>query len=108
VAVLGQRSDGDVGDVVCVDERLAHPVDRQRDLAAEHGGQEEALVEVLVEPARPDDRPVRRTPAGLLARAAPPPRPTGEQDQARTPLRDRLGGEVADRVGARSTTSGGR
>ena len=36
VPVLGQRRDRDVGDVLDVDERLAHAVDRQRELALEH------------------------------------------------------------------------
>ena len=58
VAVLRERGDGDVGDVVGVDERLGHVADRQRDLAGQHGLAQVVLAEVLAEPAAADDGPV--------------------------------------------------
>ena len=56
--VFGERRHRHVGDVLDVDERLAHPVDGQRELAREHGLEEVALAEVLREPAAAHDRPV--------------------------------------------------
>ena len=54
--VLRQRGDGDVGDVLDVDERLAHVAERQRQRALDDALEEEALAEVLGEPAAADDR----------------------------------------------------
>jgi hypothetical protein len=64
---LRQGRDGDVGDVLGVDERLPHAVHGQRDLPREHLLQQEALAEVLAEPAAPHDRPLgARLPHGPL------------------------------------------
>ena len=88
VTAFGERGDRDVGDVVGVDERLDHRVDRQCDLAAQHRGQQVVLAEVLIEPARAHDRPRR---AGLLH--APARRAT------RLPRRARTRGRAARRRG---------
>ena len=49
MAVLGQRSHHDVGDVIGVDERLLHIADRQRNTACENLIEPGALTEVLRE-----------------------------------------------------------
>ena len=83
VAIVGQRGDGDVGDVVDVDERLGHIPGRERQLPVEHRLDEKALTEVLAEHARPHDRPVD---AGALDGLLGAPRavlvPAREQDEA--------------------------
>ncbi len=45
--VLRQRRDGDIGDIVGVDERLEDVLRREYDLAAEDRLQEVVLAEVL-------------------------------------------------------------
>ena len=55
VAVIGERGDGDVGDVVGVDERLGGVAGRERHLAAEHVVEHVVLAEVLREPRRAHD-----------------------------------------------------
>ena len=55
VPVLGKRRDGNVGDVVGVDERLRGVTGRKRDLAAEHVLEHVVLAEVLGEPGRSHD-----------------------------------------------------
>lgn len=82
MTVVGERRDGDVRDVVHVDEGLDRVSGRQCELSGEYGLQEEALVEVLVEPAGPDDGHVGAAVAHLVlgdpgALLAPP----GEQHQ---------------------------
>ena len=59
MAVLGQRSHHDVGDVIGVDERLLHIADRQRNTACENLIEPGALTEVLREEGSPHDRPVQ-------------------------------------------------
>ena len=108
VAGLGQRGDGDVSDVVDVDERLGDVASRKGDLAGEHGVEEQALAEVLGEEARPQDGPVD---AGLLHRLL-----CGERALLATPRQQHepahagafgLGGEGADVVvGAGEADSG--
>ena len=58
VAVLGQRGDRDVGDVLDVDERLGHVARGQRDLARADDVGQERLAEVLREPAAAHDGPL--------------------------------------------------
>ena len=57
VAVLGQRLHRRIRDVVGVEERLPHAAGGERDLAGQDLVEEEALAEVLVEPAAAQDRP---------------------------------------------------
>jgi hypothetical protein len=59
VGVLGERGDGDGGDVVGVDERLGRRTDRQHHLAGEDRLEQVALGEVLHEPAAAHDRDAR-------------------------------------------------
>jgi hypothetical protein len=56
VAVVCQRRDGDVGDVVRVDERLGHVAGGQRHLAAPDPLDDVVLAEVLGEPCGAHDR----------------------------------------------------
>ena len=56
MAVFGQRGDGDVGDVVGVDERLGRVARRERELPREQTVDEVALAEVLAEPGRGQSR----------------------------------------------------
>ena len=51
VPVVRQRGDGHIGDVVGVDERLNDIANRQHDLARQDHFEQEALAEVLVDPA---------------------------------------------------------
>src|SRR5215211_2504837 len=56
--VLGEGGSRDVGDVLRVHEWLAHGVDRERELARQQRLEEEALAEVLAEPAAADHGPL--------------------------------------------------
>ena len=58
MAVLRERGDGDVGDVVRVDERLEDTPGGQGDLAREHPVAEESLAAVLHVEARAHERPI--------------------------------------------------
>ena len=58
VAVFGQRGDGDIGDVVHVDERLRDVAGGKRDLALEYHAEELPFGEVLAEPAGANDGPL--------------------------------------------------
>jgi hypothetical protein len=97
VPAVGQCGGDHLGDVVGVDERLSGLPDRQHDLAGQDRGQEEALAEVLVEEAGPDDGPLRSGLAhdrlGSLGRRLAP---TGQEDQPGHTSADRLGGEGRD------------
>ena len=70
VAVLGERGDRDVGDVVDVDERLGHVAGGQGEHAVERSASsEEALAEVLGEQARRARSSTRRRTACTAASA---------------------------------------
>ena len=74
MAVLGERRDGHVGDVVGIDEGLAHVADRQGHLAGEHASSKKLSLKFWVNQlAR---RMVQSAPgaSALLGRAAPRPR----------------------------------
>ena len=73
VAVVGERRDGDVGEVVDVEERRRHVAARQPDLAAEHVVEHVVLAEVLHEPGGSAGRSARRPWRGRPARRARPP-----------------------------------
>jgi hypothetical protein len=103
VAGGGEGGDGDIGDVVCVDERLG-------DLVAQHGepaggefGSPQALGEVLQEERRSDDRPFgTRGDQGLLGPPSALLSAAGQQHQSMASCRDSGRGELADDlVGAR-------
>jgi hypothetical protein len=96
VLVVGQRGDGDVGDVVRVHEGLGRVAGGERDLAAQDAVQHVVLAEVLHEPGRADDREIGPGGAhrllgvlGLLLTAA------GEEHEARDPV---LHGQVRERT----------
>ena len=55
MAVVGERRDGDVGEVVDIEERRGHVTGRQPDLAAEHVLEHVVLAEVLHEPIGAQD-----------------------------------------------------
>jgi hypothetical protein len=100
VAVLGQRGDRGVGDVVDVDERLRDAVDRQGDLAGDDGLAHEALAEVLVEPAAAQHGPARAgAPDELLGPLRVLLPPAGEQHQPAGAQLQREVGEGVDRLG---------
>jgi hypothetical protein len=94
VAVVGERLDGDVGDVVGVDERRGNVAGREPDLAAQDVLAHVVLAEVLHEPRRAQDGqlcagvahgPFRALGAGLAA--------AGEEDQAPHAVADGQFGE---------------
>ena len=78
VAVVGERGDGDVGEVVDIEERRGHVTARQPDLAAEHVLEHVVLAEVLHEPDRSagsvSSAPVSRTACSARS-ASGSPRP---------------------------------
>src|SRR5262245_15173117 len=61
MAGVGQRSDGNVGDVICVDKRLFDRTNGERDLAGDDRIQPKVLTEILGEEAAAKDCPVRTT-----------------------------------------------
>ena len=68
VAVFSQRCDGDIGDVVRVDERLSDVTGWERDLAGQNHVKELSFGEVLAEPAGANHGPLdARTLDDLLA-----------------------------------------
>jgi hypothetical protein len=108
VSVLGEGGGRDVGDVLGVDERLAHIADGERDLAGEHRLEQVALAEVLAEPAAPHDRPLvtgvlhqALGPLGLVlaaAREQHEPPGAGLHGQPREGA-DRVGGAWQRKIG---------
>ena len=99
VALVGQRRDRDIRDVVRVDERLGCLTRRQGHLAAHHGLAPVVLAEVLREPGRAHDRQLgarvgdRLLGALGLLLAAP-----GQQHQSANPAVHGQLGERADRL----------
>ena len=96
---LRQSSHRDIGDIISIDERLAHIRNRQHQLTSQNAVQQEGLAEILEEPAGTDDR-VADT--GLLQRflrrqglvlAAP-----GKQDQMPHTLFERQPRQGSDRL----------
>ncbi|CAM5235237.1 D-alanine--D-alanyl carrier protein ligase [Streptomyces spiroverticillatus] len=100
MGVLGEGGRGHRRDVVRVDERLAALAQRQRQRSVEDGLPEDALVEVLVEPVGPYDRPVHPAGTDQLFGGDQPvvahllDGPAGQQDQSAYAGRDRAADEV--------------
>ena len=59
MTIIGERGYGNLRDVIGVDEGLLHGRHRERNFAVEHLIHEEPFAEVLTEPGRSQDRPVR-------------------------------------------------
>src|SRR5262249_36388076 len=59
VAGVAQRSDGNVGDVICIDKRLFDWTNGKRDLAGDDRIQPKVLAEILGEEAAAKDCPIR-------------------------------------------------
>ena len=100
VAVFRQRGDGDIGDVVHVDEWLSDVTGRKRDLTREDHVEELSFGEVLGEPAGAHNRPLdartlddQLTPLRLFLPA------TRQEDQPPDPVLHRSVDEGLDRIG---------
>ena len=113
VAIVGQRGDGDVGDVVGVDERLGHVPGRERELAVVDGLEQEPLAEVLAEPCSTARSSTRRRSCSTAcsARCAPSSFRPESRTRRRTPpstarrvnAADAIGGAGKREVGRRSS-----
>ena len=97
VALLAQRGDRDVGDVVYVDDRFANIAGRQSDHTVQCGLPQIALAEVLRKPGRTHQGVFQAAvPHDVFAALGVVLAATGQQDQALYPCRGRCAGQGLD------------